>query len=234
MRNLFSSFDPSALFGFSLNWLSGILFLVFIPARSLFLVASRRKQIWKILFSVLHLEFSRILSVKIKPGTTWFLISLFTFIFVNNVLGLFPYIFTAPSHLTFTLALALPLWLGHVILSWVKQPTYALAHLVPKGTPGALIRFIVLIELVRNIIRPLTLRVRLIANMTAGHLLLCLLRSNISILRPGVRVGVIAGLVLLVTLEIAVSLIQAYVFTLLFTLYLEEVQTKEIIWRVSI
>lgn len=105
---------------------------------------------------------------------------------------------------------------------------------MPKGTPGALIRFIVLIELVRNIIRPLTLRVRLIANMTAGHLLLCLLRSNISILRPGVRVGVIAGLVLLVTLEIAVSLIQAYVFTLLFTLYLEEVQTKEIIWRVSI
>ena len=67
------------------------------------------------------------------------------------------------------------------------------------------------------------------ANITAGHLLLCLLSSNISIIAPGIRAGVIVGLILLVVLEIAVSLIQAYVFTLLFTLYLEEVQTKKII-----
>lgn len=113
-----------------------------------------------------------------------------------------------------------------MVFSWYTQPQFALAHLVPRGTPGALMAFMVLIELVRNLIRPLTLRVRLIANLTAGHLLLCLIRSNISLefLGPG-AVLVISGLVLLVGLEIAVSLIQAYVFTLLISLYLEEVQT---------
>lgn len=101
---------------------------------------------------------------------------------------------------------------------------------MPKGTPVPLIRFIVLIELVRRIIRPLTLSIRLIANLTAGHLLLCLLRSSIAttLLSP-TAILVLRSLVILVLLEIAVSLIQAYVFTLLTTLYLEEVQTKTII-----
>ena len=154
---------------------------------------------------------------------------MFFFIFVNNFLGLFPYIFARRRHLSFALRIALPLWGGHIVLSWVKQPTFALAHLVPKGTPGALIRFIVLIELVRNVIRPLTLSVRLIANMTAGHLLLCLLRSNVSISRLSSSILVLSALVVLAILEIAVSLIQAYVFTLLSTLYLEEVQTKTLL-----
>lgn len=90
-------------------------------------------------------------------------------------------------------------------------------------------RFIVIIELVRNVIRPLTLSVRLMANMTAGHLLLCLLRSNVSIRRMSSSILVLSALVVLVILEIAVSLIQAYVFTLLSTLYLEEVQTKALL-----
>lgn len=87
-----------------------------------------------------------------------------------------------------------------------------------------------LIELVRRIIRPLTLSIRLMANLTAGHLLLCLLSSRIttSILSP-TAIIVLSRLTILVVLEVAVSLIQAYVFTLLTTLYLEEVQTKAII-----
>ena len=90
--------------------------------------------------------------------------------------------------------------------------------------------FIVLIELVRNVIRPITLRVRLIANLTAGHLLLCLLRSNLrlELLSPG-AIAVLSGLCLLIVLEVAVSLIQAYVFTLLTRLYLEEVQTVALV-----
>lgn len=116
--------------------------------------------------------------------------------------------------------------MGHMAYSLAKQPQYALAHLVPLGTPPALTRFIVLIETVRNIIRPLTLRVRLIANLTAGHLLLCLLRAlmPLSLLSP-VALVTLSGLSALLILEVAVSLIQAYVFTLLARLYLEEVQT---------
>ena len=235
MTNLFSSFDPSSIFNLSLNWLSVFLLALFLPATSFFLIESHRKTILKKLKALLHLEFLRIFGFSIRPGSTWFLISLFLFVFINNFLGLFPYIFTARRHLSFGLRLALPLWLGHIFLSYLKQTNYALAHLVPKGTPVALIRFIVLIETIRNIIRPLTLSVRLIANITAGHLLLCLLRSTISFTRISFSCIGLSALVVLVILEIAVSLIQAYVFTLLSTLYLEEVQSKTIIiWQISI
>ncbi len=155
--------------------------------------------------------------------------SVFLGIIINNRYGLFPYIFTRTSHIVFALRTALPLWVGHVRYSWYVQSQHALAHLVPQGTPVALMSFIVLIELVRNLIRPFTLSVRLIANLTAGHLLLCLLSSRIPGAALGGCVAVLAGLVLLVILEVAVSLIQAYVFTLLRSLYLEEVQTKPLV-----
>lgn len=235
MSNLFSSFDPSSILNLSLNWLSVFIFVIFLPASSYFLVIRKRQFLWKKLSVLLHLEFGRIFGNLRRPGSTWFLVSLFIFIFVNNVIGLFPYVFTARRHLSFALGLALPIWLGHIIISYVKQTNFALAHLVPKGTPVALIRFIVLIEIVRNIIRPFTLSVRIMANITAGHLLLCLLRSTISLTNITFSVIALIRLIILVVLEIAVSLIQAYVFTLLSSLYLEEVQTKTIInWLISI
>ena len=92
-------------------------------------------------------------------------------------IGLFPYVFTRKSHISFTLTLALPLWLGRIILSITYQYNNLLAHLVPVGTPRFLIPVIVIIETVRNVIRPLTLSIRLAANIVAGHLLLTLLGS---------------------------------------------------------
>ena len=215
--------------------MSAILFLVFLPASSMFLVSGKRRQIWKLLGLILHAEFNRIFGTISRPGSTWFLVSLFIFVFINNAIGLFPYIFTARRHLSFALSLALPLWLGHIVFSYIKQTNFALAHLVPKGTPVALISFMVLIETISNIIRPLTLSVRIMANITAGHLLLCLLRSTITLTSIRFRRLSLIALIILVILEVAVSLIQAYVFTLLSSLYLEEVQTKSIIiWWVSI
>ena len=228
MTNLFSAFDPSSLGGTSLNWISTLIVLILIPATP-FLIPTTTKIRLKTLFSLLNKEFSSLLTSLATPGSSWFLLRFFWFIFINNFIGLFPYIFTSSRHISYTLGLALPMWTGHILYSWIKQPNYMFAHLVPKGTPIPLIRFIVLIELVRRIIRPLTLRIRLIANLTAGHLLLCLLSSSITatLLSP-TAIIVLRRLVILVILEIAVSLIQAYVFTLLTTLYLEEVQTKAI------
>jgi len=100
-----------------------------------------------------------------------------------------------------------------------------LAHLVPSGTPYALIPFMVLIELIRNIIRPLTLSVRLAANIVAGHLLLTLLRSQCSNVILLILLPLIVTLVLLAVLESAVALIQAYVFSVLRTLYIAEVNS---------
>ncbi|KAB1728998.1 ATP synthase F0 subunit 6, partial [Klebsiella pneumoniae] len=94
----------------------------------------------------------------------------------------------------------------------MKETIHALAHLVPLGTPPALMPFIVLIELIRNIIRPITLSVRLAANIIAGHLLLTLLGNQ------GLRANlltlfiIIIAQVLLLVLEFSVAIIQSYVF----------------------
>jgi len=91
------------------------------------------------------------------------------------------------------------------------------------GTPYVLIPFMVLIEFVRNIIRPITLSVRLAANLVAGHLLMTLIRAPAVSVRYSVLLILIASLYILIVLESAVAFIQAYVFRILRTLYLSEV-----------
>jgi len=137
-------------------------------------------------------------------------------------MGLFPYIFTRTRHISFTLTLALPLWLGRILLSIIFQYNNLLAHLVPTGTPAFLMPIIVIIETVRNIIRPITLSIRLAANIVAGHLLLTLLGSQGPRLRLINLIFLIIGLYLLLLLEVAVACIQSYVFTILSSLYLNE------------
>jgi F-type H+-transporting ATPase subunit a len=94
---------------------------------------------------------------------------------------------------------------------------------VPNGTPGALMPFMVIIETIRNIIRPLTLSIRLIANMVAGHLLITLLGSQTALSANFILARLIIIQILLLTLETAVTVIQAYVFAVLSTLYSREV-----------
>merc|ERR1712141_665162 len=131
-------------------------------------------------------------------------------------MGLAPYIFTRSSHISFTLTLALPIWTGSIVFSIKNQYNRLFAHLVPRGTPVALIPVMVIIETVRNVIRPGTLYIRLAANIVAGHLLLTLLGSQ------GPNVSLIIRLILLLILEVAVACIQSYVFTILSSLYLNE------------
>lgn len=97
---------------------------------------------------------------------------------------------------------------------------------MPVGTPGALIPVMVVIESASMVIRPLTLAVRLAANMVAGHLLLSLIGSQIMGLGTASLMALLFGIVLLISLEIAVACIQSYVFTILNTLYLKEVRTE--------
>ena len=167
-------------------------------------------------------ELDAVFGEFIVPGTIFIFISIFFFIIFSNFIGLIPYIFTRTSHLSITIVLALPIWLGTILYSIVFQYNNLLAHLVPLGTPSFLIPIIVVIETVRNIIRPITLSIRLAANMVAGHLLLTLLGSQ----GPNIRIIIIRvlllRLVLLLILEVAVACIQSYVFTILSSLYLNE------------
>nr|BAQ00100.1 ATPase subunit 6 [Leiolepis reevesii rubritaeniata] len=162
-----------------------------------------------------------------KPGHSWapILISLILLLLTMNVIGLLPYTFPPTTQLSMNMALALPLWLATVMIGLRTQTTSSLAHLLPIGTPTPLIPALILIETVSLIIRPLALGVRLTANLTAGHLLLHLISTatmNLTLLLPIISPLPMTILLLLTILEIAVALIQAYVFTLLLSLYLQE------------
>nr|YP_010950649.1 ATP synthase F0 subunit 6 [Sebastolobus alascanus]WMI36605.1 ATP synthase F0 subunit 6 [Sebastolobus alascanus]WPM99271.1 ATP synthase F0 subunit 6 [Sebastolobus alascanus]WPM99284.1 ATP synthase F0 subunit 6 [Sebastolobus alascanus] len=160
-------------------------------------------------------------------GHKWaaLLTSLMIFLITLNMLGLLPYTFTPTTQLSLNLGLATPLWLATVIIGMRNQPTHALGHLLPEGTPGPLIPVLIVIETISLFIRPLALGVRLTANLTAGHLLIQLIATAAFVLlplMPTVAIITTTVLVLLTLLEIAVAMIQAYVFVLLLTLYLQE------------
>nr|YP_009564769.1 ATP synthase F0 subunit 6 [Henosepilachna vigintioctopunctata]QAY82220.1 ATP synthase F0 subunit 6 [Henosepilachna vigintioctopunctata] len=217
MSNLFSNFDPSTIF-FSLNWISSYLGILIIPM-IYWLIPNRLMILNSKLCMTLHKEF-KILTKK--NSSTLIFISLFYFIFFNNLLGLFPYIFTSSSHLIFSLALALPIWLTFMIFGWINNNQMMFAHLVPQGTPPILMPFMVCIETISNIIRPGTLAVRLSANMIAGHLLLTLLGNTGPMLKFMVLILIFTQILLFI-LEMAVAMIQSYVFAILSTLYSSEV-----------
>nr|WHU31454.1 ATP synthase F0 subunit 6 [Claassenia sp. 2 YNX-2023a] len=223
MTNLFSVFDPStSILNLSLNWLSTFIGLILIPPM-FWLMPSRYTLIWNKILLTLHAEFKTLLGNTGHLGSTFLFISLFSMLLFNNFLGLFPYIFTSTSHLSFTLALALPLWLSFMVYGWTNHTQHMFAHLVPQGTPAILMPFMVCIETVSNIIRPGTLAVRLAANMIAGHLLLTLLGNTGPSLTYMILSFLIIAQIALLILESAVAIIQSYVFAVLSTLYASEV-----------
>nr|YP_009740593.1 ATP synthase F0 subunit 6 [Xiangelilacris zhongdianensis]QID03555.1 ATP synthase F0 subunit 6 [Xiangelilacris zhongdianensis] len=223
MTNLFSTFDPSTnILNLSLNWTSSFLGLLLVPSM-FWLTPSRINIIWNKLNLTLHNEFKILMNPKSFNGTTFIFISIFTMMMFNNSMGLFPYIFTSTSHLTLTFTIALPMWLSFMLFGWINYTNHMFTHLVPQGTPPMLMSFMVLIETISNIIRPGTLAVRLTANMIAGHLLLTLLgNTGPSMTTKLISLLIITQMMLLI-LESAVAVIQAYVFSILSTLYSSEV-----------
>nr|YP_009258335.1 ATP synthase F0 subunit 6 [Lethrinus laticaudis]ANH79345.1 ATP synthase F0 subunit 6 [Lethrinus laticaudis] len=160
-------------------------------------------------------------------GHKWALMltSLMLMLLTQNMLGLLPYTFTPTTQLSLNMALAVPLWLATVIIGLRNQPTIALGHLLPEGTPTPLIPVLIIIETISLFIRPLALGVRLTANLTAGHLLIQLIATAAFVLlplMPAVAILTMTLLFLLTLLEVAVAMIQAYVFVLLLSLYLQE------------
>nr|YP_010032741.1 ATP synthase F0 subunit 6 [Hyphessobrycon megalopterus]QOW38148.1 ATP synthase F0 subunit 6 [Hyphessobrycon megalopterus] len=162
-----------------------------------------------------------------QNGHKWALIfmSLMVFLLSINMLGLLPYTFTPTTQLSLNMGLAVPFWLATVIIGMRNQPTAALGHLLPEGTPALLIPTLIIIETISLFIRPIALGVRLTANLTAGHLLIQLIASAIPVLMTTmapVALLTLTVLFLLTILEVAVAMIQAYVFVLLVSLYMQE------------
>uniref|UniRef100_UPI0030FE3E83 ATP synthase subunit 6 n=1 Tax=Amblyomma nitidum TaxID=1325864 RepID=UPI0030FE3E83 len=219
MNNLFFIFDPSTSSLLSSNWISIGFWIMLIPfpfwvSSSLFLTS------WKILFSKLFQEVSNNLK-WLKKKNLIFLIMIFMIILLSNFLGLFPFIFTPSSHLIFTMFYSFPIWMSLIFFGIVNKFNKMMIHLVPLGSPFVLSFFMVLIETVSNLIRPITLSVRLTANMISGHLLIHLLSSMMMNFHFFFLMFLI--MLLLLVLETAVALIQSFVFMTLISLYINEI-----------
>nr|UYX79083.1 ATP synthase subunit 6 [Mitra mitra] len=151
---------------------------------------------------------------------------LFLFLIVMNLSGLIPYVFSPTSHLAVSLSLGLPLWLSLIISAVFFNPSSVVAGLLPMGAPAPLNPFLVIIETVSILVRPITLSVRLTANMSAGHIVLTLIGNYLT---AGMFISSTFSVILLVSIQIlytvfefGISLIQAYIFCLLITLYSDE------------
>nr|YP_009566974.1 ATP synthase F0 subunit 6 [Cryptopone sauteri]QBB73597.1 ATP synthase F0 subunit 6 [Cryptopone sauteri] len=221
MMNIFNIFDPSTNLFFSLNWMSSLIIFIFYPYQ-FWLIPSRMNMFFFSIMNYLYYEFKVLL--KYYLSNLFIFLSLFFFILINNFMGLFPYIFTASSHMSFCLSLSLTLWLSIMLFGWIQFTNHMFTHLTPSNTPSILMPFMVLIEFISLIIRPITLSIRLTANMIAGHLLLSLLGSSgQSISQILIFLFFIFTQILLFILEISVSMIQAYVFSILSLLYSSEI-----------
>lgn len=230
MGNLFSTFDPNVTIFhvlISFNWISSLRILFFLPP---IFWAQKRILIKtvEIISKYINSELGAVFGNFTNPGLKLIFISIFFFILMINVLGLLPYVFTSSRHVSFSLSLSLPLWVGYIILGFTLQFNDTMGHLVPEGTPAILIPLMVVIESVSLLIRPFTLSVRLRANIIAGHLLLSLLGGQGYGVNTIVLLVLMSGLRMLILLECAVACIQSYVFTILSSLYINDNNSKKI------
>jgi F-type H+-transporting ATPase subunit a len=154
--------------------------------------------------------------------------SIFTFVLTANMLGMVPGFFTVTSHIIVTFALAIVVMSTVVIYGFAKHGTHFLGLFVPSGVPGWLLPFIVLIELISFLSRPVSLSLRLFANMLAGHIALKVFGGFVvTLLATGGLYTIIAPLplamaVALMALEFLVAALQAYVFMVLTCIYLND------------
>nr|ABQ65563.1 ATP synthase F0 subunit 6 [Henicophaps albifrons] len=149
-----------------------------------------------------------------KNGRKWALLltSLMVLLFMINLLGLLPYTFTPNTQLSMNMALAFPLWLATLLTGLRNQRSVSLGHLLPEGKPTPLIPALIMIESTSLLIHPLALLIQLISTATTA---LLPIMPTISFLTAFI-------LFLLTIPEVAVAMIQAYVFVLLLSLYLQE------------
>nr|UXX19709.1 ATPase 6 [Camelus bactrianus] len=222
-ENLFASFITPTVMGLPI-----VILIIMFPSM-LFPAPFRliNNRLISLQYWLIRLTSKQMMTIHNHKGQTWslMLMSLIMFIGTTNLLGLLPHSFTPTTQLSMNLGMAIPLWAGTVVTGFRNKTKASLAHFLPQGTPTPLIPMLVIIETISLFIQPGALAVRLTANITAGHLLMHLIGGAtlalMSINTPTALITFIV-LILLTILEFAVAIIQAYVFTLLVSLYLHD------------
>ncbi|KWT64359.1 F0F1 ATP synthase subunit A [Hyphomicrobium sulfonivorans] len=222
---------PLELFGWDISFTNASLFMVLavvlIPLFYLFAM-NRRALVPGRLQSIAELSYefiaNMIKDIVGEGGMKYFpwIFTIFMFILTVNMLGLLPYSFTVTSHIIVTFALAAMVWLVITAIGFMNHGPGFLKLFVPSGVPFWLLPIIVVIELISYLIRPISHSVRLFANMMAGHAMLKVFAGFV------VGLGVLGGwapLVFLVGftgLELVVAFLQAFIFTVLTCIYLND------------
>ena len=197
-----------------------LLFLLF-GTKEKKIIPNKVQLISEILYSFVSKMISDTAGKKAKPYFP-FIFSLFIFILFCNMVGMLPYSFTVTSHIIVTLAFALFIFIGVTILGFVIHGFKYLKIFVPSGVPIVLLPIIMIIEIISYLSRPVSLSVRLFANMMAGHTMLKVFGGFV------ISLGLVAGWlpltfsVALTGLEILVAFLQAYVFAILTCIYLND------------
>ena len=217
--------------GIDLSFTNASLFMLFSAALILIfllfgtkekkIVPSKIQLISEMLYNFVAKMISDTAGKKAKPYFS-FIFSLFIFILFCNMIGMLPYSFTVTSHIIVTLAFAVFIFVGVTILGFVIHGFKYLKIFVPSGVPAVLLPIIMVIEIISYLSRPISLSVRLFANMMAGHTMMKVFGGFV------VSLGIVGGVlplsfsVALTGLEILVAFLQAYVFAILTCIYLND------------
>lgn len=226
------SIGPKIQIGsFDLSFTNSSLFMVLtVSVISLFFIAATQKKslvpnkmqlIAEMAFEFVSKMISETAGKDARPYFP-FILSLFLFVLVANLLGMLPYSFTVTSHIIVTFALAFFIFIGVTVVGFAKHGISYLKLFVPSGVPIFLLPLIIVIEVISYLSRPVSLSVRLFANMMAGHTMLKVFGGFV------VGLGILGGwlplgfAVALTGLELLVAFIQAYVFAILTCIYLND------------
>ena len=198
-----------------------ILFFLFFGTKKKSLVPSKIQLVTEMTYSFIAKMINDTAGSAAKPFFP-FIFTLFMFVLFCNMVGMLPYSFTVTSHIIVTFALAAIVFIGVTIIGFIKHGIKYLELFVPKGVPFVLLPLIVIIEIISYLSRPVSLSVRLFANMMAGHTMLKVFGGFI------ISLGLLGGWlplsfsVALIGLEILVAFLQAYVFAILTCIYLND------------
>ena len=198
-----------------------ILGFLFLASRKKSIIPSKIQIISELAYTFVAKMINETAGSKAKPFFP-FIFTLFMFVLFCNMIGMLPYAFTVTSHIIVTFVLAIAIFIGVTILGFVKHGIGYLKLFVPSGVPIFLLPIIIVIEIISYLSRPVSLSVRLFANMMAGHTMLKVFGGFV------ISLGIIGGWlplsfsVALTGLEILVAFLQAYVFAILTCIYLND------------
>ena len=198
-----------------------ILLIFNLGSRKKLLVPDKFQLLAELSYSFISKMISDTAGSKGKPYFS-FIFSLFMFVLFCNMFGMIPYAFTVTSHIIVTFVLAAFIFFGVTIIGFLKHGIGYLKLFVPKGVPVILLPLIIVIEIISYLSRPISLSVRLFANMMAGHTMMKVFGGFV------VSLGIVGGWlplgfsIALTGLEILVAFLQAYVFAILTCIYLND------------